>query len=124
MVIRIIYKRKSNIYDYRNGDMAAFYGYIEILKFNKWLSFTTDAMDMASRTGYLETVKWLHENRTEGCTQDAMDGASHFGYIEIIKWLHENRTEGCTSWAMDRASLEGHFEIINRRWTMLPNMDI
>jgi hypothetical protein len=78
-------KRKSNIYDYRSGDMAAFYGYIEILKLNKKLSFTTDAMDMASRTGYLETVKWLHENRTEGCTQDAMDGASHFGYIEIIK---------------------------------------
>ena len=32
-----------------------------------------DAMDNAARQGYLEIVKYLHENRMEGCTTNAMD---------------------------------------------------
>jgi hypothetical protein len=51
-------------------------------------------MSSASRNGHLDVVKWLHENRTEGCTTYAMDWASRNGHLNVVKWLHENRTEG------------------------------
>ena len=28
-------------------------------------------MDYAARNGYLKIIKWLHENRNEGCTKNA-----------------------------------------------------
>ncbi len=46
-------------------------------------------MDMASQNGHLDIVKFLHENRSEGCTTWAMDYASRFGYLEVVKFLHE-----------------------------------
>ena len=33
-------------------------------------------MNWAAIDGHLEVVKYLHENRTEGCTKDAMDWAA------------------------------------------------
>jgi hypothetical protein len=41
-------------------------------------------MDDASAENRLEIVKWLHENRREGCTKAAMDGATRRGYINMI----------------------------------------
>jgi hypothetical protein len=38
----------------------------------------------------LEVVKWLHENRTEGCTPYAMHFAAREGHLEVVKWLHQN----------------------------------
>lgn len=32
-------------------------------------------MDNSAANGHLDAVKWLHENRSEGCTKFAMDGA-------------------------------------------------
>ena len=29
-----------------------------------------------------------------------MDYASRNGHLDVVKFLHENRTEGCTKWAM------------------------
>ena len=46
--------------------------------------------------GHLEVVKWLHENRTEGCSKCAMDWAAKNGHLDVVKFLHENRTEGCS----------------------------
>jgi hypothetical protein len=46
--------------------------------------------DWAAKNGHLEFVKWLHENRAEGCSTWAMDGAADNGHLEIVKWLHEN----------------------------------
>ncbi|OQR86222.1 hypothetical protein THRCLA_10563 [Thraustotheca clavata] len=54
-------------------------------------------MDKAAEFGYFDIVKYLHENRTEGCTTYAMDSAAKNGHLEIVKYLHENRTEGCTA---------------------------
>ena len=54
-------------------------------------------MVWAASNGYLDVVKWLHENRTEGCTTHAMDLAADNGQLDVIKWLHENCTEGCTT---------------------------
>ncbi len=43
-----------------------------------------------AKNGHLAVVKWLHENRTEGCTTDAMDDAASNGHLTVVKWLHEN----------------------------------
>ena len=96
-------------------DNAARQGHLEIVKWlheNRSEGCTTWAIDMAAYNGHLEVVKWLHENRTEGCTTDAMDHAAWMGHLEVVKFLHENRTEGCTDFAMDNAAEEGHLEIV------------
>lgn len=46
-------------------------------------------MDWASQYGYLNIIKWLHENRTEGCTKNAMNYAAMNGHFDIVKWLQE-----------------------------------
>src|SRR3989304_1963442 len=53
--------------------------------------------DKLAENGNLDVIKWLHENRTEGCTKCAMDDAAENGYLKIVKFLHENRREGCTT---------------------------
>ena len=32
----------------------------------------------------------------QGCSTDAMDGAAENGSLGVVKWLHQNRDEGCT----------------------------
>lgn len=48
-------------------------------------------MDEADGKGRLEVVKWLHENRKEGCTAKAMEAAVANGHLEVVKYLCENR---------------------------------
>ncbi|KAK1930038.1 putative ankyrin repeat protein [Phytophthora citrophthora] len=73
---------------------------------------STDAMDDAAANGYLETVQWLHANRTEGCTTDAMDCAAANGHLDVVKWLQANRSEGITTKAMDGAAANGHLHVV------------
>ena len=97
-------------------DTAARKGCLNIIKWlheNRNDGCTTNAMDYAATNGHIEIVKWLHENRTEGCTTDAMDGAIVNGYLEVVQWLYENRTEGYTERAIDFITRRGHLEIVN-----------
>ncbi|AGO85156.1 Ankyrin repeat domain containing protein [Pandoravirus salinus] len=71
-------------------------------------------MNSAARAGYFDIVRFLHENRTEGCTVDAMDFAARGGRLDIVKWLHENRSEGCTTAAVDGAVMSSHYDVA--RW--------
>ena len=75
-----INKKKSNIHNYRDGDIAAYYGYLELLKNNDSLVFTENAINYAAKNGHLEVTKWLHTNRAEGCTTDAMDYTAKNGH--------------------------------------------
>jgi len=84
---------------------------IKLLHYYKLGHNWGDAMNTASENGHLEIVKWLHENRTEGCTVYAMNTAMN-GHLEIVKFLHFNRTEGCTTYAMNRAAKHGHLEVV------------
>ncbi len=52
----------------RDGDLLAQAGQLDLLKSGQGKEFSTQAMDLAAANGHLEVVKWLHENRTEGCT--------------------------------------------------------
>ena len=47
-------------------------------------------MDLTASKGHIEIVKWLHENRKEGCTTRAMYWAERMGHLEIVKWLKDN----------------------------------
>ena len=46
---------------------------------------------MHAENGHLDVVKFLHENRTEGCTKYAMDYASRNGHLDVVKFLRKNR---------------------------------
>ncbi|EGG24180.1 hypothetical protein DFA_06327 [Cavenderia fasciculata] len=65
-------------------------------KNKKELVWTTYAMDKAAAIGSIETVVFLHNNRSEGCTTNAMDLAAKNQKLEMCIWLRENRSEGCT----------------------------
>ncbi|KAF1783525.1 Ankyrin repeat-containing domain [Phytophthora cactorum] len=92
-------------------DNAAYYGHIEVVKWlhdNRREGCTVDAMNLAARNGHLDVVKWLHLNRTEGCTTAAMDCAADRGHLDVVQWLAENRSEGCTTIALDGAVINKH----------------
>jgi aromatic ring-cleaving dioxygenase len=50
-------------------------------------------MDLASMNGHLHIVKWLHENRKEGCSDKVMDLAIRNGHFDVVEWLFQNRKE-------------------------------
>jgi hypothetical protein len=104
---------KAKLYDYKSYRSSK-YGDLPVIIWlhNNNYTFTIDAMGLAASNGHLEVVKWLHENRMEGCTKYAMDWAAWYGHLEVVKWLHENRKEGCTKWAMDRAAEYAHLEVV------------
>lgn len=43
----------------------------------------------------------------QGCTKRAMDGAADKGFLGVVKWLHQERLEGCTSDALSQAAKVG-----------------
>jgi hypothetical protein len=107
--------KKTIIWKKSFMDLAARFGQLEVVKWlheNRTEGCTVEAMNKAASNGHLEVVKWLHENRTEGCTVLAMEWAAENGHLEVVKWLHENRTEGCTKGAMDKAAEKGHLEVL------------
>jgi hypothetical protein len=59
-------------------------------------------------------VKWLHENRSEGCTAQAMDRAAGNGHFDVVRYLRANRSEGCSWFAFRLAAGANNLEIM--RW--------
>jgi hypothetical protein len=99
---------------FTDGDSLATLGLLDPLKtFKDVLHFTHRAMDKAAKYNHLEVIKWLHENRSEGCTTEAMDSACRNRHLEVVKWLHFNRSEGCTyrALAMNWAASDGYLEV-------------
>jgi len=115
-IIKSFYRLNiSYNYSEKHLDYAASLGNLEVIKWlheNRQEGCTINAMNWAAYNGYIEVVKWLHENRKEGCTIKAMDYAAENGHLEVVKWLHENRKEGCTIRAMDNAAYYGHIEVV------------
>ncbi len=114
-VYKLIFKKQAGtIISKISVDDAAKYNQLNIIKYchDKNKLFTTNEMNIAAANGHLEVIKWLHENRMEGCTTCAMDRAAENGHLDVVKWLHENRNEGCTTDAMDYAASNGYEKII------------
>jgi hypothetical protein len=85
-----ITQKKSNMYDYRDGDIAAYYGYLSVLQNNYHLIFTTDAMNWASYNDHFETAKWLHKNTNKHRIPTMIIQARNGGKTEIVKWLQQH----------------------------------
>lgn len=61
-----------------------------------------------ANSGNIELLKWLHQNIADlPVTTMTMDVAAASGQLGIVRFLHENRTEGCTVAAMDEAVVRG-----------------
>ncbi|GMF25400.1 unnamed protein product [Phytophthora lilii] len=61
---------------------------------------------------YLEVVRWLHQNRLEGCPANAMLDAAANGRVDVAQWLHDNRHEHDTGRALVAAARNGHFAVV------------
>ncbi|RHY16214.1 hypothetical protein DYB30_004791 [Aphanomyces astaci] len=94
--------------------LAAANGHIDVLRYLNDCPFgwTTKIMDYAATYGELDTVRWLHEHRAEGCSLDAMNHASNNGHLPVVEFLHLHRPEGCNSHAMDLAASNGHLQVV------------
>ena len=42
-----------------------------------------------------------------------MNHAAKNGHLDIVKFLYENRKEGCTTYAMNKATENEHFDVLN-----------
>ncbi|OQS06654.1 hypothetical protein THRCLA_20322 [Thraustotheca clavata] len=62
---------------------------------NIWYESLT-TMDNAVKARSLELLKILHERSIGECTKNAMDIAAANGDLDIVRFLNENRSEGCT----------------------------
>ena len=90
-------------------------GYLDVLKWhheNRNLHITSEMMDMAAKCGNLDIVMWMSNVSTENF-RNAMDLAAENGHLNILSWLHENRPEVvCTFNAMDKAAEKGYLHIL------------
>ncbi|KAJ3109043.1 hypothetical protein HDU97_009161 [Phlyctochytrium planicorne] len=74
-------------------------------------------MHFAPGNGHLDVVKFLHENRDEGCTQSAIRLAAQNGHFDVIKFLPssffgENGYEAYTPAIFDETAWRGQIEIV------------
>jgi hypothetical protein len=111
-------KIKPHLSKYKKKDlyprMAAKAGSINSLMFfseNQFGLFTTDTMDDAAAEGNLEIVKWLHENRSEGCSLHAINKACEGNHVSVAEFLCNNRKEGFTPDAIVSAIMHQNQEL-------------
>ncbi|EGG23001.1 hypothetical protein DFA_05131 [Cavenderia fasciculata] len=71
------------------------------------------SIDLAAKSGSLETVEYLNRVDPESCSEKAMTEAALKGDIEIVKFLHQHRTEGCSGGTVLQAALKGHKEVVD-----------
>ena len=57
-------------------------------------------------------MKFLHENRKEGCTTNAIDEAARKGHISVVKYLCKNRKERYTQAALIGAKSNGYTTLL------------
>ncbi|EGG18625.1 hypothetical protein DFA_04120 [Cavenderia fasciculata] len=99
----------------RGMEYAIIYGRLDVIQYfhKKYpksnVLWSRNTLNLAATFDKLDIVKFIHENRSEGCTTDAMDNAKN---IEVTKFLHFNRSEGCTTKAMDNAAIRFDLETV------------
>jgi hypothetical protein len=70
-------------------------------------------MDRAAKNGHIDVLKWLHENRHEGCSHLAIVYAAERGHLDVAKWLHaSNHIEWVWACAMEGAAVNGRLEVV------------
>ncbi|EGG18676.1 hypothetical protein DFA_04172 [Cavenderia fasciculata] len=71
------------------------------------------AMHIASVNGQFNIMRYLHDFIPKRQVATVMmDHSSKFGNLEMLKFLHENRSEGCSTASIHWAAINGHFEVV------------
>ncbi|KAJ3330448.1 hypothetical protein HDU76_005659 [Blyttiomyces sp. JEL0837] len=75
--------------------------------------FTSRHVDEAAHTGDFNMVKYLLQNRPEGCTGQTFNLCADNGYLDIVKYLWEHQRRKCDADdGLDHAMLAGHLNIV------------
>ncbi|EFA83676.1 hypothetical protein PPL_02742 [Heterostelium album PN500] len=101
-------------------EMVARSGNVEVMKLidneskksDTRVRFEKTHMDVAAEHNHFGMMRWLHENRSEGCTTKAFDECAKRGYIDALKWLYVNRTERCSRNIVNEVASNGHIEVL------------
>ncbi|KAJ3332580.1 hypothetical protein HDU76_013757 [Blyttiomyces sp. JEL0837] len=77
------------------------------------LKFSCKDMDFALNSENMEAVKFLHENRSEGCSKKAFLTCIQDGLLESVKVLYEHRRVECNlEEGLDLAVRSGHLNVV------------
>ena len=106
----------------RSINCAAMNGHIEVIKLlhNVPECASEAAIDEAAYMGYFDIIKWLHQNRNEGCSRKAMDNAAITGHLSIMIWLNATYGVMCTRWGIECARENEHQHVVD--WIIQNNM--
>ncbi|KYR03031.1 hypothetical protein DLAC_11444 [Tieghemostelium lacteum] len=74
--------------------------------------FNIDVMHNRAANGDMETVKFLHYNRNEGCEVYTLDVVAANGDLEMFKFLFENRKEPYSQESLIKAATNKHWNIV------------
>ncbi|RHY11774.1 hypothetical protein DYB36_001830 [Aphanomyces astaci] len=114
-VLRLLHDTTLGCFSSQTMDMAAAAGQLQVVKFLHCHrpddGCSADAMDDASRRGFGQVVRYLHD-LGKTCTTNAMDDAAANGHLDIVQFLHNYRHEGCTTDAMNQAARNGHLNVV------------
>ncbi|OQS03542.1 hypothetical protein THRCLA_21139 [Thraustotheca clavata] len=66
----------------------------------------------AAAHGHFRIIKWLAENRLEGCTSHGLLNALNKGHIEIVEYMENHFGVEFKARAMELAAMDGHFNTI------------
>lgn len=72
---------------------------------------TRKAMDDAAQLNSMDVVRFLQENRTEGCSERAIALSAQHGHFRMVKYLYAHGAP-CTPAAVDMAATNGHLDIV------------
>ncbi|GAB9468361.1 hypothetical protein Gpo141_00005680 [Globisporangium polare] len=89
---------------------AATHGQLECIKFfhaNEYFRFSVKAMHYAAIANHLHVVKFLHENRKEGCKVDTLFECDKRELHRVLEFLCSRRPMANPSRAIARAKREG-----------------
>ncbi|KYR03033.1 hypothetical protein DLAC_00523 [Tieghemostelium lacteum] len=74
--------------------------------------FNIGLMNYKASIGDMETVKFLHYNRNEGCEVHTLDFVATNGELEMFKFLFENRKEPYSQESLTQAATNKHWNIV------------
>ncbi|KAJ3334036.1 hypothetical protein HDU76_012566 [Blyttiomyces sp. JEL0837] len=70
-----------------------------------------------------DLIQYINENIPEVVfTPEVMDAAAKRGNLRLVKYLYQNRTEGCTKNAMDECLSSGQFAAATLLWKLYPQL--
>eukprot|EP01133_Synstelium_polycarpum_P018217 gene18217-21786_t len=94
---------------------AARIGHMDMIKhlhsLGHWAPFSRNTMNAAAQEGHIDIVKYLMENRTEGCS-NALDYAVDKGHLDVVRYLVDHDVK-CTTRSYCALAATGDLETLN-----------